>query len=44
MPEAPGAVVPLHVSDSDGELTRRVPVLDGTLGHYKSLVPSPAGD
>ncbi len=43
MPEPPGAVVELRiVSDRDGELTRRVPVLDATLDHYEGLVPSPS--
>ena len=41
MPEPPGTVIELHiVSDRDGELTRRVPVLDATLDYYEGLVPS----
>ncbi len=41
MPQPPGAVVSLRIiSDRDGQIVRRVPVLDATLDYYEGLVPT----
>ena len=42
VPAPPGALVELVLtSDLDGSVTRRTPVLDGTLEQYATLVPTP---
>lgn len=44
VPDAPGANVEILVSSTeDGEVTRRVPVLDDTFERYDELVPTPEG-